>query len=184
MADRVEIRTKKTGVDEAPENMKKAVKKGLGKTMEKSLGFAKYMAPYRTGRLSGRAGGEGGIRYIIVVDGDKITGIMSVTALDPTTGKDYSRFIHDGTGVYGPEKKPIKPKKEGGVLVWLADGRPNPTTAEGWRAEHQAKNVIFAKEVEGIEGEPFLADGLEEGLKYAPDFFHIEFVDLNNTVTE
>lgn len=180
MSDTVSIKTKGTG--DLVNSTVKHLYQGLGQILEKGIQFAKYMAPFGSGKLSGKSGGEGGIRWHIEKQGYKFIGIMTATALNPQTGVDYAGFIHDGTGVFGEKKAPIKPK-HAKYLVFLADGRPNPTTPDGWKKEHEAGNVVFAKEVQGIEGDPFLADGLIEAWKYAPDIFNYQFQLINSEVS-
>lgn len=180
MADTVEIKAKKTG--DMEKSMEKHLYQGLGQILEKGVHYAKYMAPFNTGRLSGKTGGEGGFRWLIEKQGFKLIGIMTATALNPQTGVDYAGFIHDGTGIFGEKKRPIKPK-HGDFLVFLKDGRPNPTTPDGWKKEHAAGNVVFAKEVQGIEGEPFLADGLYEAWKDADEVFNYQFHLINSEVS-
>lgn len=173
------IKTKRTGdmVEAAQDHLYE----GLGQILEAAVWFAKDLAPSRTERLSGSGGGEGSIRWYIEKQGFKLIGIMTATALNPQTGVDYAGFIHDGTGIFGEKKQPIKPK-HGKYLVFLRDGRPNPTTPDGWKKEAQAGNVIFAKEVKGIEGTPFLADGLLEAWKDADEIFNRQFQLINSEV--
>lgn len=179
MTDSVALKTKRTGdMVEATEDH---LYEGLGQILEQALWIAKDLAPSRSGKLSGNTGGEGGIRWYIEKQGFKLIGIMTATALNPQTGVDYAGFIHDGTGVFGEKKQPIKPK-HAKYLVFLRDGRPNPTTPDGWKKEAAAGNVIYAKEVQGIEGTPFLADGLLQAWKDADQVWSHQFQLLNNEV--
>lgn len=51
-------------------------------------------------------------------------------------GADYARFVNDGTGIYGPEGRPITPTRADGVLVF------------DWPA---AGGLVFARRVSGSE---------------------------------
>lgn len=54
----------------------------------------------------------------------------------------HARFVHDGTGIYGPHHQPIKPKNKK-VLAWETSG--------GW---------AFARSVKGMPPNRFLADAI------------------------
>jgi hypothetical protein len=56
----------------------------------------------------------------------------------------YARFVHDGTGIYGPKHAPIRPKKSR-WLVFTPKGQKSP---------------VFARSVRGMPGTPFLRDAL------------------------
>lgn len=60
------------------------------------------------------------------------------------TNVRYARFIHDGTGLYGPRKRLIRPVRAK-ALRWV--GRDG--------------NVVFARSSRGIRPRPFLRDALE-----------------------
>lgn len=55
----------------------------------------------------------------------------------------YARFVHDGTGIYGPRGQMIKPVRAK-ALRWQGPGG----------------DAIFAKQVRGIKPNPFLRDAL------------------------
>lgn len=67
------------------------------------------------------------------------------------TGKYYARWVHDGTGIYGPRKRRITPKR-GKVLVF-------PSKTHGRRKGKYAGKVVV-RSVKGMVGNPFLADAL------------------------
>lgn len=55
----------------------------------------------------------------------------------------YARMVHEGTGIYGPHRRPIYPKRSK-ILRWKAvDGK-----------------TIFAKSVRGMKKNQFLKDAL------------------------
>jgi len=55
----------------------------------------------------------------------------------------YARYVHEGTGIYGPKGQMIKPVRAK-ALRWRGPGG----------------DVIFAKQVRGIKPNPFLRDAL------------------------
>ncbi len=60
------------------------------------------------------------------------------------TNKKYARFVHDGTGIFGPEHHYIVPR-HGKFLVFTPKGE---------------LVAVFAKKVKGMEPNPFLKDAL------------------------
>jgi phage gpG-like protein len=60
------------------------------------------------------------------------------------TNVEYARFIHDGTGIYGPRGAPIRPKR-GDFLVFTPKG---------------STQVVFARQVRGIRPTPYLKNAL------------------------
>lgn len=97
------------------------VKRVAQKNLLRSTGFD-------TGRLSSS----------IKVEKVMIDGLVSFKV---STNVPYWRYIHDGTGVYGPKGQPIKPK-HAKALRWRGPGG----------------DVVFAKSVKGIPPNPFLRD--------------------------
>ncbi len=59
---------------------------------------------------------------------------------------DYARFVHDGTGIYGPRRRPIRPKRAK-MLAFRPKG---------------GRTVVFAREVKGTKPRPFLLRALRE----------------------
>jgi hypothetical protein len=55
-----------------------------------------------------------------------------------------ARWIHDGTGIYGPRRTPIRPTRAK-RLVFKPKG---------------SKRIVFAKSVKGMKANPFLKDAL------------------------
>jgi hypothetical protein len=60
------------------------------------------------------------------------------------TNVKYARYVHDGTGLYGPKHSYITPKR-GKYLVFKLAGEPG---------------MIFAKRVKGMRPNPFLKDAM------------------------
>jgi hypothetical protein len=75
------------------------------------------------------------------------TGKSSVTAVPGAViGRveftaHYARYLHDGTGIYGPRGRPITPKR---ALVFRVGGQ-----------------LVFARQVRGIRGDKFLVNALK-----------------------
>ena len=59
----------------------------------------------------------------------------------------YARFVHDGTGIYGPRGTPIKPRTKKFL-------RFRPKGVKG------KKGYVFAKSVKGMRPNPYLKDAL------------------------
>lgn len=64
---------------------------------------------------------------------------------------EYSLYVHEGTGIYGPRGQPIRPKR-GQYLVF--EGRNARTTPRG------RGNLVFARQVRGQRPQRFLLEAL------------------------
>lgn len=63
-------------------------------------------------------------------------------------GEAYALYVHEGTGIYGPKGKRIRPVRAK-ALMFMIDGQP-----------------VFRKSVKGMKGRPFLKQAMEsEGPK-------------------
>lgn len=63
------------------------------------------------------------------------------------TNRRYARWVHDGTGVYGPQKMPIKPKRAKAMkfrAISVGGG----------------SKTVYAKSVKGMKKNEFLKDAL------------------------
>lgn len=60
----------------------------------------------------------------------------------------YSKYLHEGTGIYGEKKRPIKPINVS-LLRWKSPGL----------------GYIFAKSVKGIKADPFIYNAFEKNKK-------------------
>lgn len=67
------------------------------------------------------------------------------------SGKRYARWVHDGTGVYGPKKLPITPKT-GKVLVF-------PSKKYGAK-KGKFRGKVVVRSVKGIRRNQYLKDAL------------------------
>jgi hypothetical protein len=59
------------------------------------------------------------------------------------TGVYYSRWVHDGTGIYGPRATPIKPRR-----------------AKYMRWYNKQGKAVFARQTKGMKPNPFLKNAL------------------------
>ncbi|MCP4214069.1 MAG: hypothetical protein GY765_05390 [bacterium] len=161
-----------SGVEMTPEKFEENCYKAVCQIFEKARQNARNEAPVLLGRLTGQKGGYGGISYRVIRQGGKIVGILTATARNPESGKDYAVLVHSGTGLYGPKKKRIYPKKKGGVLVFMTDAKiPRPKTMQAWKEARDAGHVVYAKSSKGMKPNPFAERGLKSALKEAEAIF-------------
>lgn len=88
---------------------------------------AQRLAPKRSGRLASSINVNVKIR-------------LSGLVVEVGSDLSYARFVHDGTGIYGPRHRPITGGR-GGVMVFRG------STGE----------VVYARSVAGMPGTPYLA---------------------------
>lgn len=172
----IKIDMNSKGVKEAPMEFVKHCKRATGQVMELAEQEAKKIAP--SDKLKGSAGGSGGITHSVEMSGSKIIGALSATALNPDSNYNYAIAIHEGTGLYGPRKKVIKPIRAK-VLVWLKGGADHPTSKEGWKIADKAGLVIRAKSTKGQKPNPFLKKGLKKAEKFGQKIFDKEIGKFN-----
>lgn len=67
------------------------------------------------------------------------------------TNVKYARWVHDGTGIYGPARRPIRPVRAR-ILRWPA--RRGSTGARG--------GYVYARQVRGVRPRPFLREALRQ----------------------
>jgi len=74
------------------------------------------------------------------------------------TNVKYAIWVHEGTGIYGPRKTPIRPKSAR-VLKWPVKNQ----SGQGARRYKRGKTSAFAyaKQVKGVRPRPFLRLALE-----------------------
>lgn len=93
---------------------------------------AQRLAPARTGRLRGATGNHEILNYPEVRQR-----ISSRTR--------YAWWVNKGTGIYGPRRRLIRPRRTGGVLRWRgADGR-----------------IVFATKVRGMRPRRYLVTAVK-----------------------
>lgn len=74
------------------------------------------------------------------------------------TNVEYALAVHNGTGVYGPSRTPIKPVSAK-VLRWPVRGTRSRGRGKVSRAQ-TATGYAFARQVRGVKGRPFLRNAL------------------------
>ncbi|AXQ60642.1 tail completion or Neck1 protein [Gordonia phage MelBins] len=102
---------------------------------------ARRRAPVDSGAL------RNSIEYVVDV-GPNSTRVTIGSALP------YARYLHEGTGIYGPQGTPIVPVTRE-VLKFQVKG------SSGRRRGRDAP-WVFAKSVKGVKPNPFLVDALVE----------------------
>lgn len=113
---------------------------------QKVVNEAKTRCPVDTGRL------RSSIAY--TVDLTPTTCVLKVGS-----DLEYARYIEEGTGIHGPERRRITPtsKKALKFPTPHARGPHGP----GFRRPSQAdRGFVFARSVAGIPANPFMADAL------------------------
>lgn len=85
------------------------------------------------------------------------------------TNLPYARYVHDGTGIYGPTGQPIRPKTAK-VLAWPTRGitsvRASSIPGRGpvVSRSQTATGMAFARSVKGVPPNPFLLKALPAAL--------------------
>lgn len=83
-------------------------------------------------------------------DFDIIKGDRTIELEIVSKGADpYALYQHEGTGIYGPKRRPIKPKR-GKFLVWK---------------DPDSGRLIFAREVRGVPPKKFLTKAVDFAIK-------------------
>lgn len=108
---------------------------------------ARMNAPVDQGNLRGSLTAE-----LVYIGGDPAVRVGS--------NLSYAVYVHEGTGIYG-KGAPIRPKS-GKFLRWPAKNQ----SGRGARRYRGGKTIqyVFAREVKGMKGRPFLRDALPAGL--------------------
>lgn len=77
------------------------------------------------------------------------------------TNLEYGLYVHEGTGVYGPKRTPITPKRAR-VLRWPVKNNAYKTTGGNRRYKGgRTAAYAYAKKVKGVPPRPFLRNALE-----------------------
>lgn len=103
----------------------------LREVAERTAAIARTLAPADTGAL------RGSIRTSYETSEREVNAYVY-------TNLDYAEYVHEGTGIYGPRGRPIRPRR-GRYLVF--PGRTG--------------GMVFAREVQGQRPQPFLRRALE-----------------------
>jgi HK97 gp10 family phage protein len=98
---------------------------------EKVRAAAKRRIDSRTGALARS------ITVSIVVQGD-------VAGCQIGTNLYYARFVHDGTGIYGPARRPIRPQRGRALAFSTGSGNVVVASSRGQRGTHFLRNALRA----------------------------------------
>lgn len=82
-----------------------------------------------------------------------MTGSFHLSRARVGTNVKYARWVHDGTGLYGPRKQLIVPKNKK-ALKWQTKGK-------GRGKNKKSSSTVFAKYSRGMKPNPFLKDALK-----------------------
>lgn len=128
---RVVVRLNDAALREFTRGRNGAVVGDLVRRADRVVNRAKQLSPVHTGRLR-----------------SSITREVVVTASGPVaragTNVEYARWVHEGTGIYGPRGQPIRPVRAK-VLVFTPKGANRP---------------VFARQVRGARPRRFLTEAL------------------------
>jgi hypothetical protein len=78
----------------------------------------------------------------------------------------YARYLHEGTGIYGPKHTPIRPVTA--KALRFKPGRmigPLPAGQSGTSPEDRG-GFVFARSVKGVPPHPFLVEAFERACPY------------------
>lgn len=76
------------------------------------------------------------------------------------TNVDYAIYVHNGTGIYGPEKRPIVPVRAK-ALRWAQ--RNNSGRGRRRYRNGSTDGYVYSKRSKGTRGRPFLTKALPAG---------------------
>ena len=139
--------------DKPEEVMRKTIWAGMVNLVEEIEARAKKEAPVRTSNLINSITSS--------VSSDGLKGEVRSRAFSKE-GKEYSEFVHRGTGLFGPFKQKIFPKTKKALfwpgaahpVKWIKGMRPNP---------------FFDRALKQIKPQRVFEDGVEGYLKqFAP----------------
>lgn len=119
----------------------------------------------------------GGIKRKAPVDHGRLAGSFTLEEAEEfawriKTYVHYAWYVHEGTGIYGPEGQPIMPvqaqalkfywKKTGQMMIFKGDiDTARERASFGRWAEERGMTPVFAW-VKGMEGRPFADQAIEE----------------------
>lgn len=96
------------------------------------------------------------LQYLVLVGPDRITVRVG-------SDLDHVRYLNEGTGIYGPRHRPIRPVSRK-FLRFKSRGTFGPVAAGGRRAGRG--QWVFARQVRGIPPHPFLWEALRESVPW------------------
>jgi hypothetical protein len=109
--------------------------------------YSRQLAPRKTGRL------RAGIEATPVID------MARVVRTGWTSKARHSKWVNDGTGIYGPTGRPIR-ARNGKVMAFTASGRKSGPTRSG-RLRPRLSRKVVVRSVRGQVGQRFMQRGLE-----------------------
>ena len=118
----------------APEKSEATTKKLLTQITSRLEGES--IKEIRKGRFKATDTGSLGQSIFAEIRGGGFTGRIA-------SGVKHANYVHEGTGVYGPKRQPIKPKRSK-MLVWKKNGQ-----------------LIFARETKGMKARPFFKQAVK-----------------------
>lgn len=120
----------------------------VGRRAQLTAGYAKTACPVD----------EGHLRNSIQVTPPAPAGTRTVAAV--FSPLHYAVFVHEGTGLYGPRRAWIYPRK-GRFMVFQVKRPFGPMPKGKRRPAVGRRPVVFARRVRGQAPSPFLRHGLE-----------------------
>lgn len=111
---------------------------------------AQALAPRKTGTLQ---------RSIV-------PGELTDTHATVVSGAPYSRYVEEGTGLYGPKHQRIDPGK---VMRWAGGGssKVRLTGRSRTKGGKAVADVVFARSTKGSKAQPFLFPGARKAVEKA-----------------
>jgi len=123
---------------------------------------ARLKVPVKNGTL------QASVTYEIEQKPGKLIGVVG-------SNVEYAPYVELGTGIYGPRKRPIRPKHSK-ILAWVSRG-PRPTSAIGWKRAVDEGRAVFAKEIKGMKPRPFLLPAINENIDKITNFLKDSFTN-------
>lgn len=109
-----------------------------------------------------KGAGRASIDYLVIVAaGTRVTFRVG-------TDIEYMLYQHEGTGIYGPRGRPIRPVTRQ-FLRFPVKGVFGPVmgTPKGRAGKRKGRgNIVFARQVRGVPPSPFLVDALKEEIPW------------------
>jgi hypothetical protein len=165
--------------------IRKGCRAGMSTVMAAGESKALELVPRDTGNLAHSIG------FRVEGEGWSVVGILYATA-------SYARYVHDGTGIYGPKKTTVtyyrrpaamhvvklrywktKTRKQT-RLVWTASGSKFVMTVQKYKVQKRKKVIVGSRSgggsaiecwLVGMKARPFFKNAIEALLSRLPDLF-------------
>lgn len=118
------------------------------RTGRQIVNVAKRLCPVDEGRL------RSSINYVVTITPNRV--IVNVGS-----PLEYAIYRHNGTGIYGPKRTPIRPVSAKALKFETPKGA-GPMRPGQRRPAKGRRGYVYARSVRGIQGSPFLSDALTE----------------------